>query len=195
MAGRRRKNRRLADSPWALSARPQIRQPFRLIPHQPTAAFQNSRLGARLRVNQSSVRDHGSVLLESLGPHADLVGEDLFDVPEAIGEVPVQVSGITTDGPANHRARLREPGSRRRSRRSLASTTRSAGFLATSQRLRDAFSDLRFELPLNGIAATGKRIKHKQVHIFRVADGQITHHRAVRDDLGLLLQLGWRPSG
>ncbi|MGO9155021.1 ester cyclase [Mycobacterium sp.] len=48
---------------------------------------------------------------------------------------------------------------------------------------------------LNGIEPTGKRIRHEQVHIFRVADGQITHHRAVRDDLGLLLQLGWRPGG
>jgi steroid delta-isomerase-like uncharacterized protein len=90
-----------------------------------------------------------------------------------------------------------------------------AGFLATSQWLRDAFSDLRFELQetaaedgvvmaaatmtgehtgtFNGIEPTGKRINHKQVHIFTVADGRITHHRAVRDDLGLLLQLGWRP--
>ena len=81
-----------------------------------------------------------------------------------------------------------------------------AGFLATSQWLRDAFSDLRFELqeavseegfvmaaaimtgehvgPFNGIEPTGKRISHQQVHIFRVAAGQITHHRAVRDDLG-----------
>jgi predicted ester cyclase len=90
-----------------------------------------------------------------------------------------------------------------------------AGFLATSQWLRDAFSDLRFELQealaeegtvmvaatmtgqhaglFNGIQPTGKRISQKQVHIFRVADGRITRHRAVRDDLGLLLQLGWRP--
>jgi predicted ester cyclase len=45
----------------------------------------------------------------------------------------------------------------------------------------------------NGIAPTDRPIKHKQVHIFTVADGRITHHRAVRDDLGLLLQLGWRP--
>ena len=96
-----------------------------------------------------------------------------------------------------------------------------AGFLATSQWLRDAFSGLRFELQeavaeegpreglvmvaatmtgqhtgtFNRIAPTGKRINHKQVHIFRVANGQITRHRAVRDDLGLLLQLGWRPGG
>ena len=90
-----------------------------------------------------------------------------------------------------------------------------AGFLATSRWLRDAFSDLRFELqetiaegdmvmaaavmtgrhtgPFNGIAPTGQPIAHKQVHIFTIADGQINRHRAVRDDLGLLLQLGWRP--
>ena len=91
-----------------------------------------------------------------------------------------------------------------------------AGFLATSRWLRDAFSDLRFELqetvaeadtvmaaavmtgrhtgPFNGIAPTGRPIAHKQVHIFTIADGQISRHRAVRDDLGLLVQLGWRPS-
>ena len=87
-----------------------------------------------------------------------------------------------------------------------------AGFLATSRWLRDAFSDLRFELReilaegdtvmaaaimtgkhigvFNGIAPTGRPINHKQVHIFTIADGQITRHRAVRGDLGLLLQLG-----
>jgi predicted ester cyclase len=90
-----------------------------------------------------------------------------------------------------------------------------AGFLATSRWLRDAFLNLRFELQetvaegatvmaaavmtgqhtglFNGIAATGRPIAHKQVHIFTIADGRITSHRAVRDDLGLLLQLGWRP--
>jgi predicted ester cyclase len=90
-----------------------------------------------------------------------------------------------------------------------------AGFLATSRWLREAFSNLRFELhetlaegstvmaaavmtgqhtgSFNGIAPTGRAITHKQVHIFTITDGQITRHRAVRDDLGLLLQLGWRP--
>jgi predicted ester cyclase len=90
-----------------------------------------------------------------------------------------------------------------------------AGFLATSRWLRDAFSNLRFELEetvaegdtvmtaaimtgqhtgmFNGIAPTGRPITHKQVHIFTITDGQIIRHRAVRDDLGLLLQLGWRP--
>lgn len=42
----------------------------------------------------------------------------------------------------------------------------------------------------NGIEPTGRPIDHKQVHIFTVAEGRITRHRAVRDDLGLLLQLG-----
>ncbi len=87
-----------------------------------------------------------------------------------------------------------------------------AGFLATSRWLREAFSNLRFELQetlaegdtvmavavmtgqhtgsFNGIAPTGRPIIHKQVHIFTIAEGRITGHRAVRDDLGLLLQLG-----
>ncbi len=88
-----------------------------------------------------------------------------------------------------------------------------AGFLATSQWLRAAFSDLRFELQevvaednvviaavtmtgrhtgsFNGIEPTGRRINHKQAHVFTLTNGQIGHHRAVRDDLGLLRQLGW----
>lgn len=92
-----------------------------------------------------------------------------------------------------------------------------AGFLATSQWLRDAFSQLRFEIQenlaengtvitvatmtgqhtgvFNGIAPTGTAINHRQVHIFTIADGQITQHRAIRDDLGLLLQLGVRLGG
>jgi predicted ester cyclase len=90
-----------------------------------------------------------------------------------------------------------------------------AGFLATSRWLLEAFDDLRFDLQetvaegaivmaaaimtgrhtgtFNGIAPTGRPIAHKQVHIFTIAEGQISRHRAIRDDLGLLLQLGWRP--
>jgi predicted ester cyclase len=89
------------------------------------------------------------------------------------------------------------------------------GFLATSAWLRDAFSDLRFEQQetavdgptviaasvmtgrhtgiFQGIPATGREFRQKQVHIMTTADGRITSHRAVRDDLGLLLQLGWHP--
>jgi predicted ester cyclase len=92
-----------------------------------------------------------------------------------------------------------------------------AGFLATGVWLRAAFADLRFEdLELavdgdtvfaaatmtgrhigsfQGIAPTGRAFAQKQVHIFRIDDGRIGHHRAVRDDLGLLLSLGWRPAG
>lgn len=92
-----------------------------------------------------------------------------------------------------------------------------AGFLATSQWLRAAFSDLRFELQevvaeddvviaaatmtgrhsgvFNGIEPTGRPISHQQAHFFTLADGQISRHRAVRDDLGLLRQLGWPAGG
>ena len=90
-----------------------------------------------------------------------------------------------------------------------------AGFLATGVWLRDAFSELHFELrevavdgptvmaasvmtgrhtgTFLGVPATGRAFSQQQVHIFTTADSQITAHRAVRDDLSLLLQLGWRP--
>jgi predicted ester cyclase len=42
-------------------------------------------------------------------------------------------------------------------------------------------------VPASGI---GKPYSVKHVHIFRIANGQITDHWAARDDLGLLLQLG-----
>jgi predicted ester cyclase len=49
---------------------------------------------------------------------------------------------------------------------------------------------------LAGVAPTGKPVKVLQFHSFRIADGQITEHAAVRDDLGMLMQLGvvTRPS-
>jgi predicted ester cyclase len=37
---------------------------------------------------------------------------------------------------------------------------------------------------------TGKPYAVQHVHLFRLADGKVIEHRAVRDDLGLLLQLG-----
>lgn len=43
---------------------------------------------------------------------------------------------------------------------------------------------------LNGVAPTGKRVEVLQFHSFRVAAGQITEHAAVRDDLGMLQQMG-----
>lgn len=43
---------------------------------------------------------------------------------------------------------------------------------------------------LDGVAPTGKRVKVLQFHSFRVSGGRITEHAAVRDDLGMVLQLG-----
>jgi len=49
---------------------------------------------------------------------------------------------------------------------------------------------------LSGVAPTGKRVTVLQFHSFRVQDGLISEHAAVRDDLGMVLQLGLvqRPS-
>jgi predicted ester cyclase len=49
---------------------------------------------------------------------------------------------------------------------------------------------------LNGVAPTGKRVEVLQFHSFRIDSTQIAEHAAVRDDLGMLLQLGLlqRPS-
>jgi predicted ester cyclase len=46
---------------------------------------------------------------------------------------------------------------------------------------------------LMGIAPTGKRVAASQSHWFRVVDGKISEHWAVRDDLSMLLQLGVIP--
>jgi predicted ester cyclase len=40
------------------------------------------------------------------------------------------------------------------------------------------------------IAPTGRRFAVRQVHMLRLADGKIREHWAVRDDLGVLVQLG-----
>jgi predicted ester cyclase len=44
------------------------------------------------------------------------------------------------------------------------------------------------------IAPTGKRFAARQSHWFRVVDGMVAEHLAVRDDLGMLQQLGALPS-
>src|SRR3954454_17275569 len=41
-----------------------------------------------------------------------------------------------------------------------------------------------------GIAPTGRSFAVRQVHMLRLADGLICEHWAVRDDLGVLVQLG-----
>ena len=43
---------------------------------------------------------------------------------------------------------------------------------------------------LTGVAPTGKRVQVLQFHSFRIRGNQISEHAAVRDDLGMALQLG-----
>jgi predicted ester cyclase len=43
---------------------------------------------------------------------------------------------------------------------------------------------------LMNLAPTGRRVVARQSHWFRVADGMVAEHWAVRDDLGMLQQLG-----
>jgi predicted ester cyclase len=46
---------------------------------------------------------------------------------------------------------------------------------------------------LEGIAPTSKRVVAQQSHWFRVVDGKLAEHWAVRDDLSMLQQLGVIP--
>jgi steroid delta-isomerase-like uncharacterized protein len=46
--------------------------------------------------------------------------------------------------------------------------------------------------PFLGIPADKRRVAVEQVHLFRWADGCLTGHRAVRDDLRMLLAIGAR---
>ena len=48
--------------------------------------------------------------------------------------------------------------------------------------------------PFLGLAPTGRRVEQAQIHILRFAGGKAVEHRAVRDDLGLLRQLGAIPA-
>jgi predicted ester cyclase len=48
--------------------------------------------------------------------------------------------------------------------------------------------------PFNGIPASGRAIRWKEIHIFRCASGQIVEHRGVFDLLGILQQLGALPA-
>ena len=49
-------------------------------------------------------------------------------------------------------------------------------------------------MPWGKIPPSGKHFSVRHVHLYRVTDGRITEHWAVRDDLGLLLQIGSLPS-
>jgi predicted ester cyclase len=90
-----------------------------------------------------------------------------------------------------------------------------AGQAQVMERLWSAFPDARFEIEhlaqdgdtvvcvgtmsgthegeLFGIAGSGRPIAWRQVHIITVADGRATAHRAIRDDLGLMRQMGAMP--
>jgi len=46
---------------------------------------------------------------------------------------------------------------------------------------------------LANVSPTGKSYSVQQVHIFRIAGGKLVEHRAVRDDLALVQQLGALP--
>jgi predicted ester cyclase len=86
-------------------------------------------------------------------------------------------------------------------------------FIDTVRVLRSAFADLHYEeqeliaggdkvsmiVSVNGkyignffgIPPTGNRSSHQAVHIQRIGDdGRIVEHRAIRDDLSLMMQLG-----
>ena len=43
--------------------------------------------------------------------------------------------------------------------------------------------------------ATGRTFAVTQTHWYRIADGQLVHHHANRDDMGQAMQLGWLGSG
>jgi predicted ester cyclase len=43
---------------------------------------------------------------------------------------------------------------------------------------------------LVGVPATGRRINVHHMHLFRIEAAEIVEHRAVRDDLGMMQQLG-----
>lgn len=46
-----------------------------------------------------------------------------------------------------------------------------------------------------GVAATGRRVEVQHIHLYRVTNGQVAEHWAVRDDLNLMRQLGaWPPT-
>ena len=48
--------------------------------------------------------------------------------------------------------------------------------------------------PFMGIAPTGRRFAQRQIHVLRILDGKAVEHWEVRDDLGMLQQLGVVPA-
>lgn len=64
--------------------------------------------------------------------------------------------------------------------------------------LRVIFSG-RHDQDFMGVPATGKEVEVQHIHIYRISDGQVVEHWAVRDEMELARQLGaWtkpRPGG
>jgi nogalonic acid methyl ester cyclase / aklanonic acid methyl ester cyclase len=85
-------------------------------------------------------------------------------------------------------------------------------FTDTVRNLRNAFADLHYEeqetiatgdkvvsiVKVTGkhtgnffvIPPSGNKINYEAVHIHRIVDGKIVEHKAIRDDLSLMVQLG-----
>lgn len=90
------------------------------------------------------------------------------------------------------------------------------GFRLRMRRLHEAISQLNMEVhevvaggdlvayratlsgvhtgPLLGIPATGRSFSARHMHMLRMRDGRSSEHWAVRDDLGMLQQLGVIPT-
>lgn len=47
---------------------------------------------------------------------------------------------------------------------------------------------------LHAVPPTGKRVSVENIHLYRIQDGLVAEHRAVRDDLGMMQQLGLLPA-
>ena len=91
-----------------------------------------------------------------------------------------------------------------------------AGLRGIVTMLRTAFPDIHYETaevlgegdkvvvrtimrgthtgPFMGIPPTGRSFVQEQIHLLRFVDGKAVEHRAVRDDLGMLQQLGVIPA-
>lgn len=91
------------------------------------------------------------------------------------------------------------------------------GFRIRMKRLHAAFSELHMEVheviaegdlvayratlsgvhsgELLGLPPTGKRFSAQHFHMLRMREGKASEHWAVRDDLGMLQQLGVMPGG
>ena len=48
--------------------------------------------------------------------------------------------------------------------------------------------------PVQGMPPTGRSVRQDQMHFIHFRDGKVVEHRAVRDDLGVMRQLGVIPA-